>query len=136
MKKTKGILKWIPKTIDQKRNSLGIHLIAEFWYGKNIEDEKKLRNLLLSAAKKAKSRPLEIIVHQFKPQGISGVILLAESHIALHFWPEYHYCGIDIFTCGKESNPQKALYFLKEVLKPKKVVVKKIERGLLDEEFS
>jgi S-adenosylmethionine decarboxylase len=57
------------------------------------------------------------------------VILLAESHIALHYWPENEYLAVDIFTCGSKTNPQKGLEYLKKVFQPKKVETKKINRG-------
>ncbi len=113
---------------------LGLHLIAEFWYGKKIESKKELKRILICAAKKAQSTPLKVSIHKFKPQGITGVILVSESHIALHSWPEYNYLAVDIFTCGKKSMPYKALEYLKEEFKPKKLQVREIKRGILGEE--
>jgi len=54
---------------------------------------------------------------------------LAESHIALHLWPEMNYLAVDIFTCGKDSDPFKALEYLKKEFQPKRVEIKKIKRG-------
>jgi len=113
----------------QNKKYLGYHLIAEFWYGKNIEDEKKLKKLLLEAVKKSNNTALKIILHKFNPRGITGVVLLAESHIALHSWPEFNYLAIDIFTCGNKAKPEKALRYLREKFKPKRVEIKKIKRG-------
>jgi S-adenosylmethionine decarboxylase len=109
----------------------GVHLLADFWSGKIIEDPQKLKKILIEAAKKSKNDPLEITIHKFNPQGITGVLLLAESHIALHSWPEINYIGVDIFTCGEKALPQKALEYLKKEFRPKKIEIKKIKRGVL-----
>lgn len=109
-------------------------MLADFWSGKIIEDPKKLEKILIEAAKKAENIPLEATIHKFSPQGITGVLLLAESHIAIHSWPEINYIGIDIFTCGDRAMPHKALEYLKKEFQPKKVKVKEIKRGILGEE--
>lgn len=128
MTKTKRSKQWIKH--QKAFKYAGVHLIAEFWQGKIIEDSKKLENILVSAAKKGGNTPLEVIIHKFSPHGITGVILLAESHIALHSWPEIDYLAIDIFTCGNKAMPQKALEYLKKTFKPKKVKIEKIKRGV------
>jgi S-adenosylmethionine decarboxylase len=129
MKKTKRSL-WASEK-SKKQNSLGIHLIADFWFGKKIEDPKKLKKILIEAAKKAGNIPLEFSYHKFNPHGLTGVLLLAESHIAFHSWPEFGYLAIDIFSCGKNAKPEEALRYLKKILKPKKVEVSIIKRGNL-----
>jgi len=106
-----------------------IHLIAEFWHGKVTEDKRKIKQILIKATKLSKSIPLEVAIHKFSPHGITGVIILAESHIAIHSWPEINYAAIDIFTCGKKSNPYKALEYLKKEFRPKKVKIREINRG-------
>jgi len=121
--------KRFPRWDKSKQKQLGIHLIAEFWGGKDIENSKKIEKILTLAVKKANCTPLEVVTHKFSPQGITGVIILAESHIALHAWPEYDYLAVDIYTCGDKAMPYKALDYLKSVFKPKKVEVKEIKRG-------
>lgn len=120
MKKTKG-----------KISYAGIHLIAEFWGCKIIEDSKKIERILVTAAKEAKNIPLKIAIHKFNPRGITGVLLLKESHIAIHSWPEFDYLAIDIFTCGNKSMPYKALKYLKKEFQPKKIEIQEIKRGIL-----
>jgi S-adenosylmethionine decarboxylase len=129
MKKTKRSL-WARGKL-KKQNSLGIHLICDFWFGKKIEDPKKLKKILIEAAKKAGNIPLKFSYHKFNPHGLTGVLLLAESHIAFHSWPEFGYLAIDIFSCGKNAKPEEALRYLKKILKPKKVEVWVIKRGNL-----
>lgn len=115
----------------KKKKYAGTHLIAEFWQGKEIESPKELKKILLNAAKEAKNTPLKTVIHKFHPRGITGIVLLAESHIALHSWPEFDYLAIDIYTCGCGSMPRKALVYLKKIFQPKKVEIKELKRGEL-----
>ncbi len=126
--KTKRSIKW---TIDTKNKfqHAGVHLIAEFWNGRIIEDKKEIKKILIGAVEKANCTPLKIVIHKFEPQGITGVVLLAESHLTLHSWPEYNYVAIDIFTCGDRAVPNKALDYLKDVFAPEKVEIQKVKRG-------
>lgn len=127
MAKTNRSIKWVPT---KKQKYAGIHLLAEFWGGKVIENSKEIEKILIGATKAAKSIPLKVTIHKFSPQGMTGVVLLAESHIALHSWPEFNYLAIDIFTCGDKAKPRRALNYLKKAFKPKKVEVKEIKRGI------
>jgi S-adenosylmethionine decarboxylase len=127
MKKTKRSL-WAKEKL-KKQKSLGIHLVADFWFGKKIENPKELERILIESAKKSGNIPLKFSYHKFNPHGLTGVLLLAESHISFHSWPEFGYLAIDIFSCGKNTKPEKALNYLKRVLKPKKVEVFIIKRG-------
>ena len=72
---------------------------------------------------------LNAMVHKFPVQGVTGVILLAESHIAIHTWPEHDYISIDIFTCGKKTQPYQALEYLKSKFSPRQVRIKEVKRG-------
>lgn len=107
----------------------GTHLIIEFWGGKIIESAKEIKEILIAAAKKSKNVPLSVKIHKFSPKGITGFILLAESHISIHTWPELDYVAIDIFSCGRNSQPYEGLAYLKNIFRPKKVKVKEIKRG-------
>ena len=134
IKKTKSSILWNNQLSHKTVKYAGVHLIAEFWDGKNIDDKEEMEKLLVEASKEANNTPLKVAVHKFWPQGIMGVVLLAESHIALHYWPEYNYLAVDIFTCGDHSQPEKALEYLEKEIKPKKVEVKEIKRGILSDE--
>ncbi len=117
------------KTNQVIQKHMGIHLLVEFWDGKIIDSSAKLKKVLIESARKANNTPLEVAIHKFSPQGITGVILLAESHIALHAWPEKKYIGIDIFTCGAKAKPYLALKYFKKVFAPKKYKVQEQKRG-------
>jgi S-adenosylmethionine decarboxylase len=107
----------------------GVHLIAEFWGGKVIESPKEIKKILITAAKKSKNIPLGVKTHKFSPQGLTGFVLLAESHISIHTWPEFGYTAIDIFTCGQKGKPYRGLEYLKKIFQPKKIQIKEIKRG-------
>lgn len=126
MKKTKRSKQWAAQLT---KINPGRHLICDFFGAKIIENPRQLEEILRLAAKKANSTDLEFIAHKFKPQGLTGVLILAESHISFHSWPEKKYLAIDIFTCGKKTKPEKTLSFLKKILKPKKIKIRKIKRG-------
>jgi len=115
---------------------LGRHLIVEMWGvdPEALDDEAKLRALLVEAAKRAGGRIVGVLFHKFEPQGVTGVVAIAESHISIHTWPEYGYAAIDIFTCGSHVDPWKAFEYSLEQLKPKNVNVFEIKRGVLPEE--
>ncbi|MBZ9572225.1 adenosylmethionine decarboxylase [Patescibacteria group bacterium] len=130
VQKTKRSIKWVNEK--KNLNYAGIHLIAEFWNGKIIESENEIERILIGVVKESKNTPLEVAIHKFSPQGITGVVLLAESHIALHSWPEINYLAIDIFTCGEKAFPYRAIEYLEKKFEPKKVQIQEIKRGLMN----
>ncbi len=118
------------KTQELEENSfLSLHVTADFHSPTFVDDAKEMEKILYGAAKAANNTPLQVTVYKFPVQGITGVILLAESHIAIHTWPEHEYMAVDIFTCGKETKPIRALEYLKEVFQPKQVKIRHIRRG-------
>jgi S-adenosylmethionine decarboxylase len=112
-----------------KKKPYSMHLLADLESPIFVEDPRKLRAILWNAALAANNTPLKASIHKFPEQGITGIVILAESHIAIHTWPECSYMAVDIFTCGRKSMPYKALEYLKEQFKPKKVKIMFIKRG-------
>lgn len=91
--------------------ALGRHLLVEL-YGCDPELLKKVdavREILVSAAKACKATVVDVAFHEFKPFGVSGVVVIAESHLSIHTWPEYRYAAVDIFTCGETIDPERAV---------------------------
>lgn len=88
---------------------------------------------MVAAAKHAKATIIDISFHEFNPFGISGMIVIAESHLSIHTWPEYDYAAVDIFTCGEVINPQDAADFLIEKFESKNPSVIEMKRGLSPE---
>lgn len=112
-----------------KRKYVGTHLIAELYGCKNnLDDAQLIRSALKGAALVCKATVLHSKFHKFSPKGITGYLLLAESHISIHTWPELNYAAVDIFTCGNMRS-EKALRYIFEALGPSKVKAKKHLRG-------
>ncbi len=107
----------------------GTHLIADFWGAKHLDDLALMERALREAVEKAKATLLHIHLHHFTPNGgISGVAVLAESHISVHSWPERAYAAFDVFMCG-DSMPEKAVEVLKAAFQPERVELETILRG-------
>ncbi|MEM0217170.1 MAG: adenosylmethionine decarboxylase [Candidatus Nezhaarchaeales archaeon] len=114
------------------RMELGRHLILEL-YGcpsNLINDESLIKESLTEAVKMANGNVCGALFHKFNPQGVTGVVVISESHISIHTWPEYGYAAVDIFTCGERMDPWKACEYIIEVFKPSNVNVLEIKRGL------
>lgn len=113
--------------------SLGKHSLVEF-YECNVEklnDSLHLQNTLLVAAKKAGATIVNDFFHNFSPHGVTGVIVIAESHLSIHTWPEYGYAAVDIFTCGDLIDNLKGMETIKEGLESKHYSIVEIKRGIL-----
>lgn len=95
--------------------ALGTHLLVEL-YNCDAELLKKVetvKEILVSAAEHASATIVQVAFHEFNPFGVSGMVVIAESHLSIHTWPEHRYAAVDIFTCGDQIKPQVAA--LKEV---------------------
>jgi len=95
-----------------------------------LDDENNVKLLLYNATKEAKSTLLNLATHKFEPQGVTGVAMLAESHISIHTWPEKSMAVCDVFTCGDSAEPQKAVEYMQEKLKATEIVSHEYERPL------
>jgi len=96
-----------------------------------LDDLTFLENIMVTAAQKAGATVLEQYFHQFSPQGVSGAVIIAESHLSLHTWPEYGYAAVDIFTCGDSVNTETAADLLIEKLESKDPAIIEVKRGVL-----
>lgn len=113
-----------------KPNISGQHWLVEFYNTSRLDDEAHIREAMTAAIKASGATLLKIDLHHFGcGKGITGVALLAESHLSIHTWPEHGYAALDIFMCGGNARPQAALDVLVDMLKPRRVEVKKVERG-------
>jgi adenosylmethionine decarboxylase proenzyme (EC 4.1.1.50) len=95
-----------------------------------------VKGALLDAAVASNSTVIGFDFYRFKPHGISGYVLIAESHISIHTWPELGYAAVDVFTCGEHTDPWKGLEMLKDRLKAKKMTILEIARGIGVEEYT
>jgi S-adenosylmethionine decarboxylase len=109
----------------------GIHLIIELWKARYLNSLPRIRKILKAAAEACQATILKIDLHRFSPNGgISGVVIIKESHLSIHTWPEYKYAAIDIFVCGT-IDPYKAIPVIKKEFKPHDVQVVEVKRGIL-----
>lgn len=111
----------------------GKHLIIDLWGVSNIDCTKSVEAALRESVKSCNATLLTLHLHLFTPNnGISGVAILAESHISIHTWPERQYAALDIFMCGN-SEPEKAIAVLKKAFKPTTISINQQIRGALHE---
>ncbi len=111
--------------------ALGVHILIELedCNRKLLDDLKKIEAVMLEAARKAKTTIIESRFHRFSPFGISGVVVIAESHLTIHTWPEHGYAAVDIFTCGEVLQPNLASRYLIEALDSKNPSIVELDRG-------
>ncbi len=113
-------------------NPIGEHYIVEAsgCAPEIIGNVEKMQEILVKAAQKANVKIWAVSFHRFPPQGVSGVIVISESHISVHTWPEYGYVALDIYTCGEYSNPEAAVNFALQEFKAENVHISEITRGI------
>lgn len=112
--------------------SLGRHVLAEV-HGCRFEilnDIKKVQDIMVNAALEAGAEIRELVFHKFSPQGVSGVVVISESHLAIHTWPELGYAAVDVFTCGEKVNPWDACNYLAERFGAEYVNASEVKRGM------
>ena len=109
----------------------GSHLIIDLWDAEGLDDRERIENALIDAVKEAGATLLHIHLHTFSDGGgISGVAVLAESHISVHTWPEKGYAAFDVFMCG-DAQPRKAMEVFKAAFNPGRIVVGEHKRGVV-----
>ena len=107
----------------------GTHLIIELKRARGLDDQARIERAFHACIAATGSTLLHIHLHRFEPHGVSGVAVLAESHITVHTWPELGYGAFDVFMCGR-ADPWKAVDVLARVFETQDVEVKEIRRGL------
>ena len=107
----------------------GTHLIVDLWDAERIDDLDFVEETLRECVEAAEATLLHIHLHHFTPNGgVSGVAVLAESHISIHSWPEHGYAALDVFMCGS-ADPNATIDVMKQAFSPDKIVVKTELRG-------
>lgn len=111
--------------------AIGRHLIADFYFceASFLDDAPSLEREMVAAAKSAGAEVRESVFHRFAPQGVSGVVLIAESHLAVHTYPELGYAALDCFTCGRVVDPRIICELLVAAFRPKVVATECFTRG-------
>ncbi|HEY3295936.1 MAG TPA: adenosylmethionine decarboxylase [bacterium] len=114
--------------------ALGRQIVVEY-YGCNhdvLNDVAFIKRSMRDAAIVSGATIVQEAFHLFNPHGVSGVVVIAESHLAIHTWPEYGYAAVDLFTCGEDVDPDAAFEYLKEHLGADHFTAFEMKRGILD----
>jgi S-adenosylmethionine decarboxylase proenzyme len=114
--------------------ALGRQILAEFYNCDSdaLKNETYIEDAMVNACIVGKATVVTHTFHSFSPFGVSGVVVIAESHVAIHTWPEHNYAAVDIFTCGETIEPWVLFDFLKEKLGSSHVSQMELKRGLFD----
>ena len=112
--------------------SLGKHAIVDLYDCNisNIDDLKEIKNIIIESANESNLHVVKEFFYKFNPIGISGVLILLESHLTIYTLPEYNFVALDVFTCGKHFNLKEVCSIIVKKLKSDKYVIKLIERGI------
>ena len=111
---------------------LGRHLVVEYSECDKLKlnDVRYLEDAMNEAVRKSGATIVRSVFHRYNPQGVSGVVVIAESHISIHTWPEYGYAAVDFFTCGESVDPYKAHAYMNEMLAAGQAFVQELKRGI------
>jgi S-adenosylmethionine decarboxylase len=113
-------------------HSLGRHLLLELHdcSSEILNNLETVKATLVEAAKRAEATIIDVVFHEFNPFGISGVVVIAESHLSIHTWPEYRYAAVDIFSCGETLKPAEAAAYLVEQFGASRASCVEVKRGV------
>ena len=116
--------------------NLGQHVLAEFFECDSniLNNIDKVEKYMIDAALECGATIVQKCFHMFNPYGVSGVVIISESHLAIHTWPELGYAAVDLFTCGTKCDPKIAYEFLKKKFNSKKASFTELKRGIIDRE--
>ncbi|MCD6422642.1 MAG: adenosylmethionine decarboxylase [Elusimicrobia bacterium] len=114
--------------------SVGRHIVAELW-GCNrelLDDVKAVQKFMNEAAQVSGATVLNSTFHTFQPHGVSGAVIIAESHLSIHTWSEISLASVDIYTCGERADPWLAFKYLVKAFQAKYYSVFEIKRGMFE----
>ncbi len=110
----------------------GTHIICELsgCDARMLSDVEYVRNVMVSAAREANAEILKDAFHRFQPQGVSGVVVIQESHLSIHTWPESGYAAVDFYTCGDHTDPWRACEYAAKKLGATSMLTTEVKRGI------
>src|SRR5437588_8740114 len=113
-------------------NALGRHLLLELFDCDldAINNVESVKGALIEAAKRAQATIVDVVFHEFNPFGVSGVVVIAESHLSIHTWPEYRFAAVDIFSCRDVLQPEIAANYLVEQFGAERASVVEMHPGM------
>lgn len=117
-----------------KLETLGRHILVEFYNCNEdiMKDPILIEKFMNEAAKKANATIVNSVFHHFNPYGVSGAVIISESHLAIHTWPEYGYAAVDVFTCGDKINPWVAFDYLEKSFEADRSESVELPRGMVE----
>ena len=112
---------------------LGRHVLAEFFEcdPNTLNSIDKVEKYMMEAALECGATIVQKCFHMFSPYGVSGVVIISESHLAIHTWPELGYAAVDLFTCGSKCDPKVAYEFLKDKFHSRNASFTELKRGII-----
>lgn len=118
--------------------ALGCHIVAEMSQCKPeiLTDLEVVKKAMVEAAEVANAEVREVAFHRFTPHGVSGVVVISESHLSIHTWPEIGYAAVDIYTCGAHTDPMLALNYLSKIFLCKSMTTTTVHRGVMNSKGS
>jgi len=114
-------------------SALGRHVLAEVYGCKPhvLDNVESVEKIMVDAALAAGAEIREVAFHKFSPQGVSGVVVISESHLAVHTWPELGYAAVDVFTCGEKVDPWVACNHIVKEFNATNVTASEMKRGIM-----
>lgn len=111
-------------------STFGNHWLVEYFGCERavLDDSRRLEDAMRCAAEAAGATVITTAFHRFAPQGVSGVVVIAESHLSIHTWPEHGYAAVDFYTCGA-CEPERACQYLREALVASRTEIMRVQRG-------
>ncbi|MCQ6266539.1 adenosylmethionine decarboxylase [Fictibacillus sp. WQ 8-8] len=113
-------------------DTMGRHVIAELWgcNSEKLNDMRFIEETFVDAALKAGAEIREVAFHKFAPHGVSGVVIISESHLTIHSFPEHGYASIDVYTCGDRIDPNVAADYISQALEANSRENLEVPRGM------
>jgi S-adenosylmethionine decarboxylase len=112
--------------------ALGTHIVCELsgCDAAKLTDVEVVREMMQNAARAANATIIETAFHRFQPQGVSGVVVIQESHLSIHTWPETGYAAMDFYTCGDHTDPWAACEYAAEAMGATTMLTTEVKRGV------
>ncbi len=110
----------------------GTHIICELsgCDARSLANIDAVKGVMVDAAREANAEVLKVAFHRFQPQGVSGVVVIAESHLSIHTWPESGYAAVDFYTCGDHTDPWRACEYAAKRLGATSMLTTEVKRGI------
>lgn len=115
-------------------SALGRHVLIEYFNCDKeiLKDTRLVEELMNEAARRSGATIVESVFHTFNPYGVSGAVIISESHLTIHTWPEYGYASVDVYTCGDTVDPWLGFRYLEDMLGATHSESIEVPRGMTD----